>query len=78
MSGREMQTIDQRVRMALRGTETHRAVVDSVHGPTCIVRLQGGLLPALVAGHTVVAGSVVEVARPRGVGGQLQVVRTLG
>lgn len=78
MSSRNLDIIDQRVRMAMRGYETHRAVVDSVHGSVATVRFGGGLLPALVAGHTVVAGSVVEVTRPRGVGGQLQVVRVLG
>lgn len=76
-SSDQMRLIDSRVRMALRGSETHRATVDSVQGSRCTIRLGTALLSALVAGQTVVAGSVVEVTRPRGLGGQLQVVRVL-
>lgn len=70
---RPIDVVDQRVRMALRGTETIRAVVDSVHGQVATVRTGGSLLPALVAGNSVVPGSVVECYRPRGVGGQLHI-----
>jgi len=75
---RNLQMVDQRIAMALRGSETIRAVVDTVYGNVAWVRTGGSLLPAWVAGHTVVAGSVVELQRPRGTGGQLQVVRVLG
>lgn len=75
---RPIDVVDTRVRMALRGYEMHRGVVDSVHGTSCTVRIGGSLLPALVAGHTVVAGSVVECQRPRGIGGQVHIVRVLG
>jgi len=75
---RNLQMVDQRIAMALRGTETFRGVVDSTHGTIATVRTgSGSLVPALVAGHTVGTGSVVECGRPRGIGGQLQIVRVL-
>lgn len=76
---RSIDVVDQRVRMALHGTETIRAVVDSVHGSTALVSTGGSLLPAIVPALpvTLAAGMVVELERPRGVGGQLHIVRVL-
>jgi hypothetical protein len=73
MRSQDLRVVDSRIRMHQRGTETHRAVVVEVHGATCTVRLLGALLTANNAGLAVVVGSVVEVHRPRGVGGGLQV-----
>jgi hypothetical protein len=73
--------IDERVRMALRGTETFRGVVASAPVARVVsVRVAGGLLPALVPALpvTLTVGSVVELERPRGVTGALHVVRVLG
>jgi hypothetical protein len=77
---RALRIIDERVRLAMRGTDGHRAVVDSVSGRVCVVSFAGGLLTAIVPALPVTLrrGMVVELERPRGVGGQLQVVRVLG
>lgn len=74
-----LRMVDARVRMAMRGTETVQAVVASTPVARVVtVRLAGGLLPAVVPlGMTVVVGSVVELQRPRGVTGQLHVVRVM-
>lgn len=72
--------VDARVRMALRGTETIRGIVVSTPVARVVsVQVAGGVLPAIVpSGVTVVVGSVVELERPRGLTGQLHVVRVLG
>lgn len=72
--------VDARVRMALRGTETIRGTVVSAPVARVVsVQVAGGILPAIVpSGVTVVVGSVVECHRPRGLTGQLHVVRVLG
>lgn len=81
MSG-NIRLIDQRVRMATRGFETIRGVVvASPVGGIASVRVAGSVLPAIlprIPGLTLTAGMVVELERPRGVGGQLHIVRVLG
>lgn len=79
MSARTLLTvIDERIRLALRGTEIVRGVVDSVSGRTATVLTGGSLLPAIIPAHAVpvVAGSVVECWRPRG--GALHVIEVIG
>lgn len=81
MSARNVRMVDERVRMALRGSETFRGVVVStVVAHRVTVRVAGGELPALVPDlpSALVVGSVVELERPRGVTGALHVVRVLG
>jgi hypothetical protein len=77
-----LRIIDERVRMQLRGAETFRGVVVSgVVAHRVTVRVAGGELPAIVPDLGTVTlgiGSVVELERPRGVTGQLHVVRVLG
>lgn len=67
--------IDRRVAMALAGSETMRATVGAVSGRTASVWVGGALLPAIVPllSATLVPGDVVEMSRPRGVGGALHV-----
>ncbi len=73
--------IDARVRMGLQGTETIRGVVSStVVGGLVSVRVAGADLAALVPASlpdALAVGDVVELQRPRGVTGQLHVVRVL-
>ena len=76
-----IRTIDERVRMQLRGTETIRGVVVTTPVSRIVsVRVAGSVLPAIVPqlGIDLVPGMVVELERPRGVTGQLHVVRVLG
>jgi len=71
--------VDRRVAMGLGGRERIRGVVDSVAGRVATVRVADSLLPAItraIAGG-VDAGDVVELERPRGVAGSLQVVAVL-
>jgi hypothetical protein len=77
---RVLRVIDERIRLASLGSEIHGAVVDSVAGKVCVVRLAGGLVTAVVPALPVTLrrGMRVELERPRGIGGQLQVIRVLG
>jgi hypothetical protein len=80
MSG-NLRMVDERVRMALRGSETFRGVVETTPVARVVsVRVGGGLLPAIVPALPVplAPGDVVELERPRGVTGSLHVVRVLG
>ena len=79
-SSEQIRLIDRRVRMAAQGTETIRATIDRVRGTTATVRIGRSLLPAIVPALpvTLAAGMVVELQRPRGTGGQLQIARVLG
>lgn len=77
----DLRTVDARVRLALRGAETIRGVVASTPVARRVsVRVAGGVLPAIVPALPVAlrVGDVVELERPRGVTGQLHVVRVLG
>jgi hypothetical protein len=81
VSSENVRLIDQRVRMGMRGTETVRGtVVSTVVGNRVSVRVAGSTLTAIVPAlpETLAVGSVVEVQRPRGITGQLHVVRVLG
>jgi hypothetical protein len=73
--------IDQRIRMGMRGQETVRGtVVSTVVGNRVSVRVAGSTLTAIVPvlPEDLAVGTVVELQRPRGVGGQVHVVRVLG
>lgn len=72
--------VDERVRIALRGTERLRATVaGAVVSGRVPVRVAGAVLAAVVplGLPALSVGSVVELERPRGVTGQLHVVRVL-
>lgn len=77
----DLRGIDRRIQHALRGRETTRGVVvGSPEGRIVPVRIAGAVLPAIVPvlPFDLVAGMVVELERPRGITGQLYVVRVLG
>ena len=74
-----LRVIDARIRMAQRGSERIRGVVASTPVSGIVsVTIAGTVLPAICpVSVTVAVGTVVELERPRGVGGQLHIVSAL-